>query len=46
MSAASMTLTRRESNMNTVEETISSLTNTMTPHPYVFMSNLNGGVEI
>jgi hypothetical protein len=43
VSVASMILTRKESDMNTVEETISSLTNTMTPHPDFFMSNLNGG---
>jgi hypothetical protein len=29
--------------MNAVEETISSSTNTMTPHPDVFMRNLNEG---
>jgi hypothetical protein len=43
ISAARMILTRRESAMNTVEETKASLTNTMTPQPHVFMSNLNGG---
>ena len=43
INVVSMILTRKESSMNTVEETISSLTNTMTPHPDVFMSNLNGG---
>jgi hypothetical protein len=39
-----MALMRRESNMNTVEETISLLTNIRIPHPDVFMSNLNEGV--
>jgi hypothetical protein len=43
ISAASMILTRRESNMKIVEETISSVTNTMTPHPDAFMRNLNEG---
>ena len=41
ISVASMILTRRESNMKTVEKTIYSFTNIMTPHPDVFMSNLN-----
>ena len=42
ISVVSMILTRRESDMNTGEETITSLINTKTPHPHFFMSNLNG----
>ena len=41
ISVASMILTRRESNIKTVQKTMSPLTNIMTPHPNVFMSNLN-----
>jgi hypothetical protein len=41
-----MVLTRRESVMNTIEETRTLLTNTMTPHPYFFVSKFNRGVEI
>ena len=43
VSAESMILTRRESNMSIVEVAKTSLDNTTTPHPDIFMSNLNGG---
>ena len=45
ISATSMTLTRRYSEMKTVEKTKTSLTNTMTPHPHFFLSNLSWGSE-
>jgi len=43
ISAERMILTRRESDMSTVEERKASLTSTMTPHPHIFMRILNKG---